>query len=366
MATDSTSASRAPARPSSSRSDAWLQAMLDVEAALARATAPEHAEAIAAACRAERFDAEAIAAEGERHASPVVPLVAALREAVGPEHAEFVHLGATSQDIVDTAAMLLARRAIDALSIDACAAADAAARLAAEHRDTPMIARTLLQQALPTTFGLKAAGWAVGIDGAIARLDAQPLWVQMGGPVGARDPAVAAAVAAELVLEVPTLPWHADRVGPASLAAALGVLCGALGKVATDVVLLAQGEVGEVRSGDGASSAMAHKRNPADAVAVRAAATRAPGLVATMLAAQGSAEHERAAGAWQAEWAALGDLLDVTEGAAAHARRMLETLEVVPERMAANLARVGGAPDLDATGALIDRALATHERQETP
>ncbi len=276
-----------------------------------------------------------------------------------------MHAGATSQDIVDTAVMLLARRAIDALAIDAAGAADAAARLAAAHRDTPILARTLLQPALPTTFGLKAAGWVVGLDGAIARLDAQPLWVQMGGPVGARPPDVAVAVAAELVLAVPPLPWHADRVGPASLAAALGVLCGALGKVATDVVLLAQGEVGEVRSGDGASSAMAHKRNPADAVQVRAAAMRAPGLVATMLAAMGG-EHERAAGAWQAEWPALRDLLDATASAAAHGRRMLETLEVVPERMAENLARAGGAPDLGATGALVDRALRTHAGQETP
>jgi 3-carboxy-cis,cis-muconate cycloisomerase len=353
-------------RPSSSLSEqAWLQALLDVEAALARATAPEHAEAIAAACRAERFDAAALAAEAERHASPVVGLVAALRDAVGPEHAQFVHAGATSQDIVDTAAMLVARRAIDALWIDAGAAADAATRLADAHRATPMVARTLLQPALATTFGLKAAGWAVGIDGAIERLNAQPLWVQMGGPVGAREPSVAVAVAAELVLAVPTLPWHADRVGPASLGAALGVLCGALGKVATDVVLLAQAEVGEVRSGDGGSSTMAHKRNPADAVAVRAAATRAPGLVATLLAAMG-AEHERGAGPWQAEWPALRDLLDVTAAAATHARRMLETLEIVPERMAANLAVGGGAPDLDAIGGLIDRALRTHDEQETP
>ena len=339
--------------------------MLDVEAALARATAPDHAEAIAAACRAERFDAAALAAEAERNASPVVGLVAALRDAVGAEHADHVHLGATSQDIVDTAAMLLARRAIDALVIDAAGAADAAARLAAEHRDTPMLARTLLQGALPTTFGLKAVGWVFGIDDAIMRLDAQPLWVQMGGPVGSRPPAVAVAVAAELVLTVPPLPWHGDRVAPASLAAALGVLCGALGKVATDVVLLAQGEVGEVRSGDGASSAMAHKRNPADAVQVRAAAARAPGLVATMLAAMGG-EHERAAGAWQAEWPALRDLLDITASAAAHARRMLETLEVAPERMAENLARAGGEPDAGAAGALVDSVLQAHEEQETP
>lgn len=339
--------------------------MLDVEAALARATVPEHAEAIAAACRAERFDAGALALEAERHATPVVGLVAALRAAVGPEHAEFVHRGATSQDVADTAAMLLARRAIDALWIDAGAAADAAARLAAEHRSTPMVARTLLQPALATTFGLKAAGWMTGIDGAIERLNAQPLWVQMGGPVGARSPEVAIAVAAELVLAVPSLPWHADRVGPASLGAALGVLCGALGKVATDVVLLGQAEVGEVRSGDGASSAMAHKRNPADAVQVRAAATRAPGLVATLLRAM-DAEHERAAGTWQAEWPALRDLLDLAIAAATHGRRMLEALEVVPGRMAENLAAVGGVPDLGATGVLIDRALQTHTEQETP
>jgi 3-carboxy-cis,cis-muconate cycloisomerase len=335
-----------------------------VEAALARATAPAHADAIAAACRAPRFDADAIEREGERHASPVVPLVAALREAVGAEHAEYVHLGATSQDVLDTAAMLLARDAIGAILTDAGAAAAAAARLASEHAATPMIGRTLLRQALPTTFGLKAAGWLTAIDEACATLCAQELAVQMGGPVGARAPDVAERVAADLGLAAPTLPWPANRVRPAALSAALGVLTGALGKVARDVVLLAQDEVGEVRSGTGESSAMPHKRNPVAAVHVIAAATRAPGLVATMLAAM-DAEHERAAGAWQAERPTLTALLELTASAAAWGRELLETLEVVPERMAENLRRIGGTPDLGASGSLIDRALSAHHHQET-
>src|SRR4051794_5829649 len=184
MATDSTSASKVPARPSSSPSDglfggpyarggaaaavsdeAWLQALPDVEAALARATAPPAAaQAIAAACRAERFDVAALGRAAAESATVVVPLVRALRDAVGPEGAERVHAGATSQDVLDTAMMLVARRALEPLLDDAAGAAAGAAALADEHRDTVMVGRTLLQQALPTTFGLRAAGWLVGID----------------------------------------------------------------------------------------------------------------------------------------------------------------------------------------------------------
>jgi 3-carboxy-cis,cis-muconate cycloisomerase len=356
--------------------EAWLQAMLDVEAALARACAAEGlipaaaADQIAAVCRAAEFDSEQLARESADNATPVVGLVAALRAAVPEPVREHVHLGATSQDVMDTALMLIARRGLTPLLDDVVAAADAAARLADEHRSTPMIGRTLLQQALPVTFGLRAAGWLVGIDAARARLAdvrERQLAVQMGGPVGARSPAVAARVAAELELAEPVLPWQAIRIRPVNLAAALGALSGVLAKIARDVTLLAQQEVAECREGGGpdrgGSSAMAHKRNPVGAVSVLACAKRTPGLVASALA-EMEQEHERAAGAWQAEWGTYTALLALTGSAAAWARELLEQLEVDPERMRANLAASAGAgaPAPDGAGELIDRALRAHGR----
>jgi 3-carboxy-cis,cis-muconate cycloisomerase len=359
----------------------WLQALLDVEAALARACASENlipaeaAETIAAACRAPAFDAAALAREGGEHASVVVPLVRALRAAVGEDLARYVHLGATSQDILDTAQMLVAQRALGPVLADAAGAAQAAARLADAHRATAMTGRTLLQGALPTSFGLRAAGWLSGVHEARARLEdvrILELAVQMGGPVGSRDPVIAARVANELGLAEPTLPWHTIRVRVANLASALGVLAGALAKVARDVTLLAQDELGEVSEGGGegrgASSAMAHKRNPVAAVSVLACARRVPALVATVLAGL-EQEHERAAGAWQAEWGTVSDLLTLTGSAGAWARDLLEHLEVDAERMHANLARLAAAgvkeadaPEhhLGAASELIDRALAAY------
>lgn len=354
---------------------AWLQAMLDVEAALARASVAEGlipaaaAEAIAAACRSDAYDIDDLGREAARHASPVVGLVAALRAAVPPDAREHVHLGATSQDVLDTAFMLIARRTLEPLLDDARGAADAAARLAAEHRATPMIGRTLLQQALPVTFGLRAAGWLVGLDEARARLGQvrdSVLAVQMGGPVGARSPAIAARVAAELGLAEPVMPWQAIRVRPVQLAAALGALAGVLGKIARDVTLLAQQEVGEAAEGGdanrGASSAMAHKRNPVAAVSVLACAKRTPGLVTAALAAM-EHEHERAAGAWQAEWGIHTELLGLTASAAAWGHELLEQLQIDAERMRANLEQspTAGAPPPEGADALVDRALAAHQ-----
>jgi 3-carboxy-cis,cis-muconate cycloisomerase len=339
---------------------AWLQAMLDTEVALAYACAdageiPESAaERIAAACRAEDFDIAALGRAAGAAASPVVPLAAALRERAGAE----AHHGATSQDILDTAMMLVARRALEPLLDDARAAAGAAAGLARAHRDTPMQARTLLQPALVTSFGLKAAGWMTAIDEAcawLADVRERTLAAQMGGPVGTRSPALATAVAARLGLAAPVLPWHANRLRPAALAAALAALSGQLAKVARDVVLLAQGEVAEVReAAPGTSSAMAHKRNPVAAVSVLACTERAPGLAATVFAGMAQ-EHERGAGGWQAEWGTLTDLLRLTGSAAAWARAMLGGLEVDADRMRKNI--VAG-DDLGAAGELVDRALA--------
>jgi 3-carboxy-cis,cis-muconate cycloisomerase len=346
--------------------------MLDVEAALARACAraglvPEKAaEAIGVACRAEDFDLVALGRATADHATPVVGLVRALRAAVADDVAEHVHLGATSQDIVDTAAMLVARRALGPILAEGSATAAAAARLARTHRDTVIAGRTLLQQALPTSFGLKAAGWLTAVEEALQALRAireGVLAVQMGGPVGHRDPALGALVAAELHLADPGLSWHTNRVRPATLSAALGVLAGTLAKVARDIVLLAQSEVAEVREGGeadrGASSAMAHKRNPVGAVSVLACTERVPGLVATMLSAMAQ-EHERAAGAWQAEWGTLSELLRLTGSAAAWSRELLEELVVDPARMCENTRGLEG--DLGAAGLLIDQVLLTHER----
>jgi 3-carboxy-cis,cis-muconate cycloisomerase len=313
---------------------AWVQAMLDVEAALGGRQ-----------LRAGEIDIDELGREAAQHASPVVPLANRFGQ---------THAGATSQDILDTAMMLVAKRAIDPIIADARAAADAAAALAEEHRDTPMMGRTLLQDALPTSFGLKVAGWMTAIDEACGALRAVPLAVQMGGPVGHRDPSVAARVAERLGLAEPALPWHTNRVRPAQLAGALGVLAGALAKPARDVTL--SDHLREGVAGRGGSSAMAHKQNPVAAVSVLACAKRVPGLVGTMLACM-EQEHERAAGSWQAEWGTLTDLLRLTGSVAAWARDLLEHLEVDADAIATG---AGPDPDLGAAGELIDRALAAH------
>jgi 3-carboxy-cis,cis-muconate cycloisomerase len=334
---------------------AWLQAMLDFEAALARAQAvagiisAADAEAIAAACDADRYDLAEIGAGAAEIGNPAGAVVKALKAAVDAP----VHHGATSQDAVDTAAMLVTKRALAPLLDDVRGAADAAARLAREHRDTPIAGRTLLQHAAPTTFGLKAAGWMVGLDEAAAGLGRVRLAAQLGGPAGTLAPLPG--FAASLGLEEPVLPWHTLRGRIGELAGGLGVAAGALGKPARDVTLLAQTEVAEVReAAPGGSTSMPHKRNPVAAIATLGCAAQAPGLVATLLAAMVQ-EHERAAGAWHSEWRPLCDLLTTVGSAAAWLRTSLEGLEVDAERMRANLGDT--PPDTGAAGALVDRAL---------
>jgi 3-carboxy-cis,cis-muconate cycloisomerase len=368
---------------------AWLQAMLDAEAALAAAEAgaglfaADVAEVIAEACDARGFDVEAIGAEAAATGNPVVPMLAALRARVGEPASTHVHHGATSQDVLDTAAMLVAHRAIEPLLADLRGAGDAAAALADRHRRTAMVGRTLLQQATPITFGLKAAGWASALDRAAARLDAVRggvLAVQLGGAsgslatLGTRAPVVLERFARDLGLGEPGLPWHTDRTRIGELAGALGQAAGALGKPALDVVLMSQTEVAEVREGvpgRGGSSAMAHKRNPVAAVSTLACAKRAPGLVAELLGA-GIHEHERAAGSWHAEWRPLTELLVAAGSAAAWLRDCLEHLEVDAGRMRANLDLLGeaGPPDEEEAVAsaerLVERALATRGRRDGP
>ena len=263
--------------------EAWLQAMLDAEAALARAleraglAEPGAGAEVTAAARAAAFDAAELGRQAALTGNPVPPLVRALTAAVPPWAAGAVHHGATSQDILDTAAMLVARDALTAVLADLAAAATAAAGLAAAHRDTIMIGRTLLQQAVPVTFGLVAAGWLTAIDEArlgLARVRGERLAVQFGGAAGTlaalgdAGPRVSALLAGELGLAAAVLPWHTDRLRILDLAAALAAASAALGKIARDVTLLAQSEVAEVREG-GAGAAAARRR-------CRTSATRWP------------------------------------------------------------------------------------------
>ena len=369
---------------------AYLEAMLRTEAALARVQArvglfpAEDADAIAAACQSSRFDVDALGQAAAAAGNPVVPLVEQLRAAVGGDAAAHVHFGATSQDIIDTATMLVAGPALEAILTIVDVAGDAAARLATEHRDTVMAGRTLLQQALPTTFGAKAAGWLSGLDDAADLLQSfrdRRLAVQLGGGAGTlaalhpHGPEVVALLAGELGLAAPDTPWHTNRSRIGELAGALGVTAGALAKPARDVTLLAQTEIGEVRegvAGRGGSSAMAHKRNPVAAIATLANTTQAPGLVATILTASSGHEHERAAGAWHAEWHPLRELFIAVGSAAAWLADCLVHLEVDPARMRANIGpdveKLLDPPDyLASTGDIIAAALHRHTaRRETP
>jgi 3-carboxy-cis,cis-muconate cycloisomerase len=354
---------------------AWLQAMLDTEAALARAleqagmAAPGAGAAVTAAARAGAFDAAELGRQAALTGNPVPALVRALTRMLPPGPAGAVHQGATSQDIIDTAAMLLARQALGVTSDDLAAAALAAARLAAVHRDTVMIGRTLLQQAVPVTFGLVAAGWLTGLDEAATALDrvaASRLAVQFGGAagtlsaLGGRGPEVAALLAAELGLHAPTLPWHTDRLRITEIAGACAGVTGVLSKIARDVTLLAQSEVGEVMEGGGeghgGSSAMPQKRNPVASIAVLGCTRQVPGLVATLIAAA-EQEHQRAAGAWHAEWEPLADLLRLTGSAASWAADLLGGLEPAPGRMRRNLDGAGGFPMAEHVASLLAPAL---------
>jgi len=340
---------------------AWVQAMLDVEAALARAEAriglipAAAADGIVGHCRVDEFDVVQLGRAAVRNANPVIPLVNALRAAVPKEATAFVHHGATSQDILDTAMMLIARRSLDLILADLERAAAAAATLADRHRATMMAARTLLQQALPTTFGLKAAGWLVAIVEAqseLTRVAQTRLAVQLGGAAGTmaslsdRGLDIARELAAELTLAEPTVPWHTARGRVVEVATALGIAAGVAGKVALDVVLLAQTEVGEVSestaAGRGSSSALPQKHNPVDAIEILAAVRGINAQVAVLLGAMVQ-EHERAAGAWQAEWPAFAETLRLAGGAASRLASLLAGLQVDPERMRRNLDLSGGS-----------------------
>jgi 3-carboxy-cis,cis-muconate cycloisomerase len=361
---------------------ALLQAMLDVEVALMRALAraglapAQAATEVAQAADASSFDVAAIGRGTADTGTPVPAMLSALRSRLSDEAAAHLHQGATSQDVVDTGLMLVAQRALAPLLDDLGAAANACAELAERHRSTLAPGRTLLQQALPLTFGIKAATWLSGLDGSCAELvevREHVLAVQLFGAVGTlaalgdRGLEVMSAVAEELGLAEPALGWHTIRLRPARCSAALGSALGVMGKVARDVVLLAQTEVAEAAEGAGegrgGSSTMPHKRNPVGAVAVIACAQRAPGLVATILGAMGQ-EHERAAGAWQAEWEPFLELLRLAGSAAATLRELLEGLEVDADRMRADLGATGELVMSESVAAALSESIGRPAAQE--
>ncbi len=339
---------------------ALLQAMLDFELALMRALVacelapPLAAEQLATACEGPFDLAELGRGTGEQ-GTPVPGLLSALRSRLPDEASSYLHTGATSQDVVDTAIMLVARRALGPLLEDLEACARACAALARAHRHTVMAGRTLLQQAVPISFGLKAATWLAGLEDVVSELAGvrdHVLAVQLGGAVGSlaalgdRGLDVSAALAAELGLLAPLLPWHTLRVRPARLACALGTALGVMGKIARDLVLLAQTEAGEAAEGGdpgrGGSSTMPQKRNPVGAVAVLTCAGQSPGHVTSVLASMAQ-EHERGAGSWQAEWEPQLALLRLAGSAADALAGTLADLRVDPARMRANLALTGAA-----------------------
>jgi 3-carboxy-cis,cis-muconate cycloisomerase len=334
--------------------------MLAFEAALARAEAraglipAAAAEAIAAACRVEHFDVLAIFRDAEIAGTPVIPLVRMLSERVVNGARSYVHWGATSQDAIDSALALQMRAGLDAILDDLLRVCAACATLAERHRSTPMAARTLLQQALPMTFGLKAARWlALTVRQAkeLRERRSNSLALQFGGAAGTLavlDDAgivVAELLAEELGLRLPELPWHAERDRVALLAAALGVTAGAMAKIAHDIVLLAQTEVSEASEAPapnkGGSSAMPQKRNPVDATLALASARLAIGAAGVLTAGMAH-EHERAVGGWQAEWAAIPEVFRATAGAVARVADAVAGLQIDEQRMRTNLEFEGG------------------------
>lgn len=354
-----------------------IQSMLQFEAALARAEAkigviPEpDAPAIAAACRAEDFNVEDLAAQAALSGNVAIPLVKKLTELVATKNkdaARYVHWGATSQDAIDTAMVLQLRRALDVMEQDLARLTGTLADLADKHCATPIVARTWMQQALPTTFGFIVAGW---LDALVrhrvrfAEMRARNLTLQFGGAVGTlaalsgRGSQVAKALAEELHLPLPAMPWHTHRDRLVEIATTLGMCVGTLGKIARDISLHAQTEVGELAEpageGRGGSSTMPHKRNPVTCASVLVAATRVPGLVSTMLSSMVQ-EHQRALGGWQAEWETLPEIACLAGGALHQMAEMLPGLQVDEARMRQNLEATHGVIFAEAvTMALGDR-----------
>lgn len=339
----------------------FLGAMLDFEASLARAQAsvgliPEAAaRSIIGTCKVELFDVAKIVRESGRAGSLAIPLVKSLKETVGlfnKEASEFVHFGSTSQDVIDTALALVTRKALGMIDTDVRRAIAALLALASQNADQPVLARTLMQPASVTSFGLKCAGWAAPLVRSRQRLQASArdaLSVQFGGAVGTlaqmqgKGPQVLALMATDLKLKAPAFAWHTQRDEWVALGCELGLMVGSLGKIAKDISLMSQFEVGEVREpnepGRGNSTAMLHKHNPVASLVALAASARAPQRVAALLAAMPQ-EHERALGNWQAEVAEWPGLLMSAHGSARAMGQTLPGLQVDGQRMLVNLQTV--------------------------
>jgi 3-carboxy-cis,cis-muconate cycloisomerase len=363
---------------------AFVDAMLRFEAALARAQAAEGlipesaAHSIVGSCKVELFDVAKIVRESGRAGSVAIPLVKALREAVGlfnADAAPFVHFGSTSQDVIDSAMALVTREAVALVEADLAKAADALLGLAERHAETPMLARTLMQPASVTSFGFKCAGWAAPLVRSRIRLRAaakHALQLQLGGAVGTlaqmkgQGAAVRARMARELGLGDPGATWHTQRDEWVALGCELGLVTGSLGKIAVDIALLGQYEVGEVTEpsepGRGGSSAMPHKRNPVASMVAIAAAHRAPQRVAALLGAMPQ-QHERALGAWQAELAEWPQLLMSAHGSVRAMAGALPGLQVDAARMRANIDRLRAELPRSAADEWFDPALAVHAGQ---
>jgi 3-carboxy-cis,cis-muconate cycloisomerase len=368
-----------------------LRQMLRVEAALARAEAqcgviPAHAAQVIHDVAQDEvdhvLDTDGIALAAVQGGNIAIPFVKQLTAAVAKVDAQasrFVHWGATSQDILDTALVVQLREALAALDATLGATQTACAALATAHRHTAMVGRTWLQHALPTTFGVKAAGWLEALDRSRVRLRhaaSQAAVLQFGGAagtlasLGSAAPAVTQALAHELDLAAPDMPWHTHRDRIAEVATTLGVLTGTVGKIARDISLMAQTEVGELREpgapGRGGSSTMPHKRNPVGCAAILTAAVRVPGLVSTILSGMVQ-EHERALGGWQAEWETLPQIVALAGGALRHLATVVDGLEVDAQRMVDNLDQTQGLILAEAfmlaLGPHIGR-LQAHERVE--
>lgn len=338
---------------------AYFQCMLDVEAALARVQArlgiipAGAAEAIGRAARVENLSTEELATSARNVGYPVVGLVAGLSRAAG-EAGRWTHWGATTQDIMDTATVLQVRDGLALIRTELAGMVRALAAQAEKHRHTVMAGRTHLQQALPTTLGLKCAVWAQPLIAHVHRLDALRPRVELVSFAGAAGTlaslgdqgiAVMEGLAAELDLAAPAAPWHVSRDGFAETTAFLGLVCGSLAKLATDVILLAQTEVGELAepyvAGRGSSSTMPQKRNPIASEYILAAARTVHALVPVMFGAM-AADHERATGPWQAELLALPQCFVLTHGALQHAGTIAEGMVIDSARMRRNLDLTGG------------------------
>ena len=351
-----------------------LQGMLDFEAALARAEArtgvipKAAAPAIEAQCQANLFDAEALARAAALAGNPAIPMAKALTALVArkdKQAAGYVHWGATSQDAMDTGLVLQLRSVFDLIDADIARLSDALALLAKKYRKTPMAGRTWLQQAVPVSFGLKAAGALSAVERhrvQLRDLRARVLVIQFGGAagtlasLGANGIDVARALAAELKLGEPDMPWHAHRDRVAEVATVLGLLTGTLGQIAKDISLMMQTEIGEAfepaAAGKGGSSTLPHKRNPVGAAVVLAAAAKVPALVSVMLSAMVQ-EHERGLGNWQAEWETLPEICMLCAGALGQVVQIIEGLEIDTARMRHNLDATHGLILAEAVSAAL-------------